>query len=299
MNTPILFCLDNHQALHSALLARTDWQRGECMVRHFPDEETYLRILSDCQDRDVMILCSLHHPDRLILPLLFCARTLRELGARSVGLIAPYLAYMRQDQAFQPGEAVGSRIFAELLSAHVDWLITVDPHLHRYNSLGEIYSIRHRVIAAAPLLADWIQQHVKNPLLIGPDAESEQWAAEVARNIRAPYAVLKKIRHSDRQVEIADTRLPGGQGYTAVIVDDIISTGGTLLEAIERLTEAGFAKPVCVAVHGLFAEAADTRLRDKGISQLVTSNSVAHASNAIDLSGVLAQAAMELLQPTG
>lgn len=295
MSTPILFCIDNHHALYSALLARTDWQRGDCVVRHFPDEESYVRILSECHGRDVIILCSLHHPDRLILPLLFCARTLRELGARSVGLIAPYLAYMRQDQAFQPGEAVASRIFAQLLSAHVDWLITVDPHLHRYASLAEIYSIPHRVIAAAPLLADWIKNHIENPLLIGPDAESEQWVAEVASTIQAPYAVLQKIRHSDRQVEIAGTRLPPAHGFTAVIVDDIISTGGTVLEAIDRLNEAGFSRPACVAVHGLFAEAADARMLAHGIRQLATSNSVAHASNAIDLSGVLAQAATELL----
>jgi ribose-phosphate pyrophosphokinase len=295
MSAALIFCLDNHGDLFNALVARTDWESGDCEVRHFPDGESYVRIDSDCQQRDVIILCSLHQPDHLILPLLFCASTARELGARSVGLIAPYLAYMRQDQAFKPGEAVASRIFAKLLSAHIDWLVTIDPHLHRFRELAEIYSIPHRVITAAPLLANWIERHIKTPLLIGPDAESEQWVATVATTIQVPYAVLQKIRHGDRNVEISNVNISQPHKYTAVIVDDIISTGGTVLEAVDRLHEAGFSELACVAVHGLFADAADERLRARGISQLATSNSVAHDSNAIDLSEILVQATNELL----
>ncbi|WP_164119514.1 ribose-phosphate pyrophosphokinase-like domain-containing protein, partial [Stenotrophomonas maltophilia] len=84
---------------------------------------------------------ALAQPNEKILPLIFAAATARELGAARVGLVAPYLAYMRQDRRFNPGEAVTSRQMAHLVSGAFDWMVTVDPHLHRYSDLSEIYSI--------------------------------------------------------------------------------------------------------------------------------------------------------------
>src|SRR6266508_3440828 len=83
----------------------------------------------------------------------------------------PYLAYMRQDRRFKPGEAVTSRQVAQLLSKAFDWLVTVDPHLHRYGALGEIYTIPTRIIHAAPLSYDGVKQNVPDPLIIGPDSD--------------------------------------------------------------------------------------------------------------------------------
>jgi ribose-phosphate pyrophosphokinase len=290
MSAPLLFCLDGNEKLYADLLQRTPLERGDCLLRHFPDGESYVRILSACAGRDAVILCSLHQPDRLILPLLFCADTLRELGARSVGLLVPYLAYMRQDARFQTGEAVSSGLFAQLLSAHFDWLITVDPHLHRHHSLAEIYSIPHAVVHAAPLLADWVRQQVERPLLIGPDSESAQWVAAVAARVDAPWAVLEKVRRGDRNVEIVMPDFGRWPQHTPVLVDDIISTGHTLLEATAQLRGAGLRAPVCAAVHGLFAERADEKLLAAGVQRIATSNSIPHATNAFDLSAVLVDA---------
>lgn len=100
---PLLFCLDANLALQTGLAARARLQPAACRRRQFPDEESYVRVLSDVQGRDVVVLCSLHRPDTLFIPLCLLMETLRELGARSVGLVAPYLAYMRQDQRFHPG----------------------------------------------------------------------------------------------------------------------------------------------------------------------------------------------------
>jgi ribose-phosphate pyrophosphokinase len=223
-----------------------------------------------------------------MLPLLFAAATARELGASKVGLIAPYLAYMRQDRRFKPGEAVTSREVAQLLSDGFDWLITVDPHLHRYSSLAEIYSIPTRVVHAAPLIAKWIEANVTDPLIIGPDSESEQWVAAVARDAGAPYSVLDKVRQGDRDVEIKLKDMKQWMGRTPVLVDDIISTGRTMIEAVRLLTSQGWTPPVCVAVHGLFADNADLALARAG-ARVVTSNSVSHATNAIDISEALVQ----------
>ncbi len=296
MSRPLLFTLDGNAQLETGLLTQAGYERGDCVVRQFPDGESYLRLLSECEDRDVLLLCSLHQPDRLILPLIFGADTAREFGARSVGLIAPYLGYMRQDTRFQHGEAISSRIFARLISQHFDWLVTVDPHLHRYKTLAEIYSIPHRVISAAPLLANWIEHNVENPLFIGPDSESEQWVSSVARQAQAPYVILEKTRHGDRDVEIAQQDFTRWQAHTPVLVDDMISTGHTLLKVIAQLREAGLRAPVCAAVHGLFAEHADEKLMAGGAQRIVTSNSIAHSTNIVDLSAALAVAVGELLE---
>ena len=179
---------------------------------------------------------TLDHPNDKLLSLLFAAATARDLKASKVGLVSPYLAYMRQDRRFKPGEAVTSREFARLLSNAFDWLVTVDPHLHRYGSLGEVYSIPTRVIHAAPLISEWIRTNVAEPLIIGPDSESEQWVAAVAKDADAPYSVLEKTRLGDRNVVIKLRELDQWKGCTPVLVDDIISSGRTMIEAMRMLT---------------------------------------------------------------
>jgi len=291
--TPLLFCLDGNLALQAGLAARARLQPGACQLRHFPDEESYVRVLSEVQGRDAVVLCSLHRPDSLFLPLCFLVETLRELGTRSVGLVAPYLAYMRQDQRFHPGEAVSARLFAALLAPHIDWLVTVDPHLHRIHDLGTLYPLPQRVVHAAPALATWVASEIARPLLIGPDSESAQWVSEVARLAKAPFVVLQKVRLGDRKVAVSVPDIERWREHTPVLIDDIISTGHTLLETAEHLQQAGMRPPMALAVHGVYAEHAQRELQAAGINA-VTSNSIAHASNAIDLSELLAQAIEEL-----
>ena len=265
---------------------------GHLEFRKFPDGETYLRFATDPAGRRLSLLCTLVDPDSKILPLIFAAATARELGALDVGLIAPYLAYMRQDRRFNPGEAVTSRQVARLLSQAFDWLVTIDPHLHRYGSLGEIYTIPTRVIHAAPLISRWIKAHIENPIVIGPDSESEQWVFEVAKDAGAPYTVLEKVRHGDRDVEIVIKNRDHLVGRTPVLVDDIISTGRTMLEAVRLVAAAGQTQPVCIGVHGIFADRADELLVQAG-ARVVTSNSIPHQTNEIDLVDILADAVLK------
>lgn len=257
--------------------------------RRFPDGESYLRFAQDFRGRKLALVCSLNDPDTKALALLFAARTARELGAASVGLVAPYLGYMRQDRRFKDGEAITSAHFAALLCGAFDWLVTVDPHLHRRGSLAEIYSIRSLALAAAPVLAKWITENVSQPLIIGPDAESEQWAAGVAGACGAPHAVMRKTRLGDRRVEIESPPLAQWRDRTPVLLDDIISSARTMALAARRIAEQGLAAPVCVGVHGIFSPDALEALRQAGVAQVVTTNTVAHETNAIDLSALVAR----------
>lgn len=254
-------------------------------TRHFPDGESYVRIAGDCAG-EIAIVASLDHPDEKTVPLLVLADALRAEGATRVGLIAPYLAYLRQDRQFKSGEAVSSRTFAKLLSAHLDWLVTVDPHLHRYKSLSEVYSIKTQVCHAAPAIAAWIKSNIEKPLLIGPDSESAQWVGDIAARIGAPSITLEKTRKGDRDVEVSVPHIEKWQDHTPVLADDIISTGKTMLAAVKRLRDEHAKKPICIGVHAIFAGDAYEGLLKIG-ARVITCNAIAHASNGIDLTEVI------------
>ncbi len=284
---PILFCLDEHP-LADLLSTKLHCSRGELNQRHFPDGEYYLRITSDVKNKPCIVLADLSNPNNKYLPLMFLAETLREFGAASVGLLAPYLSYMRQDKRFHEGEALTSKIFAQDLSQHMDWLVTVDPHLHRYHSLDEIYTIPSQVIQSAPALSNWLQQQ-GNAFLVGPDAESEQWVKEIAEHSGHDYVIGKKQRFGDRHVEVQLPNLGQYQQSTAIIIDDVISSGHTILECIEALKKQGIKSMACAAVHGVFADNSDKQLLDAGLKQLVTCNTIKHSSNAVDVSPLLVE----------
>ncbi|TBW52897.1 ribose-phosphate diphosphokinase [Marinobacter halodurans] len=298
-NPPLLFAF-RELPLQQPLCARLGARLGDVDSRHFPDGESYVRVLSDVAGQHCILLADLSHPDDRYLPLIFLAETLRDLGGASVGLVAPYLCYMRQDARFQTGEALTSKIFARSLSAHIDWLVTVDPHLHRFRSMDQLYSVPSRVVQAAPALADWLDQR-QHLLLVGPDAESEQWVAEIARRCGHPYVIGHKERLGDRHVRVTLPPVAQYYGRVAVIIDDVISSGHTILKCLQALEAGGIEQVECAAVHGIFADDSDAQLVGAGLAGLVTTNTVPHATNDIDVSSLLApaiQACLRTVQET-
>jgi ribose-phosphate pyrophosphokinase len=269
-------------------LGRLEWRR-------FPDGESLVAIDEAIDGASVAIVSSLHHPDDMALALRFAAATAREFGARRVGLIAPYLAYMRQDKRFHDGEAVSAPLFARFLEETFDWLVTVDPHLHRTPNLSALYRMPARRVAAAPLVADWIRDEVPDAVIIGPDGESEQWVSEIARRAKVPHQVLNKIRRGDRDVEVSLPDLEAAQGRTPVIVDDIVSSGRTVIEALGHLNRLGLRDAVCIAIHAVFAQDAFQQVLAAGAARVVSTDSISHPSNAISLAPLLVQACADLL----
>lgn len=290
----MVLALPDHSSLAGRVSELAGIPLGAVESRRFPDGETYVRIDAECAGKSIVLVCTLDHPDDKLLPLVFLADAARALGARRVGLVAPYLPYLRQDRQFHAGEAVTSRTFARLLSAYVDWLVTIDPHLHRYHHLSDVYAVPGRVVHAAPAVAAWIASHVDRPVLVGPDAESGQWVTDVADRIGAPSVVMRKARHGDRAVEVTAPDMDAYQGHTPVVVDDVASSAHTLIETVTRLIAAGFRRPVCVAVHALFSPTAEQELRSAGAATIVTTTSVPHSTNLIDVVPLLVGPIREL-----
>lgn len=293
---PVVFALPGNEAMARSVARHLRAKIGSTEIRRFPDGESYVRIKTQVAGAEVIVVCTLDHPDEKLLLLSFVAATARELGAARVGLICPYLSYMRQDTRFRPGEGVTSRYFAAALSQSFDWLVTVDPHLHRLKGLSEVYRIPAIAAHAAPLLSDWIRGHVADPLLIGPDEESEQWVASVAAGARAPYTILRKTRLGDRNVRVTKPSADGRR-RTPVLVDDIVSTARTMIETVKHLRQARYKRPVCLAVHAIFANGSYARLKRAGARTIVTCNTIPHFSNGIDVSAMLCRATQRELGP--
>jgi ribose-phosphate pyrophosphokinase len=293
--TAVVLPLPGAEGLAAALATQLDAVPGAVEFRRFPDGESYYRIASPVQGCDVIVVAALRDPDPVALGLAFVAETAREMGARRVGLVAPYLPYMRQDARFRDGEAITSRTFARFVSQAFDWLVTVDPHLHRYPTLDVIYTIQSTVVPSAPAVARWVQAHMQRPVIIGPDSESEQWAGEVARRVGCPSQVLAKTRLGDRHVEISLPEPGLAEGRQPVLLDDIISSGHTMAEAVRHVCSAFGTAPVCIGVHALFAPQARDLLLAAGASQVLTCNTVPDPSNAVDVLPEVAQAVRPFL----
>lgn len=283
-NSPIIFPLFSYDKLANKINEKLHYEMGKITQHQFPDGETVIQIDSDVAKRDIIFITSLDQPNLKFLPLLFAAETARELGAKKITLIAPYLAYMRQDKQFQPGQGITSKYFAKLISSYFDSLITIDPHLHRWHSLNDIYSIPTKILHATDNIAHWISQYIANPILIGPDVESTQWVEEIARKANAPFLILKKIRKGDRSVEVSIPNIELYQKSTPALIDDIISTGMTMMGTINHLQLLKMKPPVCIGVHAVFADNAYQDLLASRVEKIVTCNTIQHISNGIDIS---------------
>ncbi|OGT20482.1 MAG: phosphoribosylpyrophosphate synthetase [Gammaproteobacteria bacterium RBG_16_57_12] len=262
-------------------------------IHHFPDGESRVTLPSSLAEH--LVICrSLDHPNDKLVELLLCCKAARQNGVRRITLVAPYLCYLRQDACFHPGEVVSNRIIGEFLAALVDEVITVDAHLHRIQRLEQAIPARQAIsLSAGALLGDFIAQRIKQPLVLGPDSESRQWVQAIAQGHHLEYGVADKQRLGDRQVEI---RLPDLDyaGRHVVLVDDVVSTGQTLLQAVRPLQAAGAASISCLVSHALFVEDSYRRLKETGVAALWSTDSISHETNAIPLAGLLAGAVLAL-----
>lgn len=258
-------------------------------VHRFPDGESKVTLPAPLP-AEVIICRSLDHPNDKLIELLLSVNTARQQGVKTVSLVAPYLCYMRQDIAFHPGEVVSQQVIGQFLATLFERVVTVDPHLHRIDHLSQaLPGIAAIALQSAALMGEFLAHHTTHPLLVGPDGESRQWVRAIAEPAGLDYAIATKERLGDRQVAV---KLPAHDyhRHEVILVDDMISTGRTLINVARQLKQQGAGTIHCLVTHALFADEVTQALRAAGIEKIWSCDSIAHPSNAIALAPLLASA---------
>ena len=289
----LLLHFEDETTLATALAAALGWDHGLVRCHRFPDGEVRYTLPAELPAQ-VVVLRGLHHPGEKLAALLITAPAARELGARHLTLVSPYLAYMRQDCAFTPGEAVSQRHVGRALAALFDVVVTVDPHLHRVATMDEVVPGRRGVaVTAAPLLGAHVAQAVNRALLLAPDEEARQWVQAAAQAHGLDHAVCHKVRRGDREVQV-ELRGADVRGRAVVLMDDVASTGRTLVAAARGALAQGASSVDVAVTHGLFIGDALAQVHAAGVRHVWSSDCVPHATNAVSVVPLLAAAVRSL-----
>lgn len=299
MNRPVIQSLPSGAVDARRLASTLGLGFHEIELHRFPDGET--RVTAGRAASTTIIYASLDQPNDKLIAILFAAEALRRMGATRLVLLAPYLCYMRQDAAFREGEAISQKAIGRLLAANLDRVVTVDAHLHRTTDIGAVFpGIEAENLSAMPAIASALRITGIDPatIVIGPDAESRPWVSSLARELGLAHAVANKIRRSDRSVEIEFAERASIAGRPVLLVDDIVSSGGTLMACAKALTAAGASAIDAVITHALFTPAMATGFAEAGIRSVRSTSSVPHPTNAIPLDHVLAAALRSELNGT-
>jgi len=262
-------------------------------VRRFPDGEKYLRVLDNVNGEDVAVIQSTYHkPDEYLFEYFLLAEALRDLGARKVTAVIPYFAYARQDERFNSGEAISFGTVAKLIeNVGTNEIYTIDAHLHRVPDISKMFKIPAYNLSAIPLIANYVQKNfaLNKPLVIGPDEEAEQWAKAAAERLKVDYDVLEKKRLGPEKVEIKPRRLDV-KDRDVLIVDDIISTGGTIVETIKVVKREGACKIIAACVHPVLVEDALAKIYEAGADAVIGTDTVPSQVSHVSVAPIIAEA---------
>lgn len=294
MMTPSIYTFPTDKQQAQKLAKALNYPCHDISIHHFPDKES-LVTLPDVKTDHVIFYLSLDYPNNKLIELLLACKTARTQGCKRLSLVAPYLSYMRQDKSFNSGEAISQQIIGQWISELVDDLITVDPHLHRIDSLDKVIpNTNNKVITACPELGEYVRSLNKKVHLLGPDEESLQWVKQVAEISDSPYSVATKERHGDTEVNI---QLPDRdyKNQHIILIDDVISTGHTVAQTATKLYTAGAKQVDVLVTHALFTKEAMKTLLNANIKNIWSSDSISHTTNNIPLSKLLADAVNTLV----
>lgn len=264
---------------------------SELKVKKFPDNELGVRYLTSIKKKVVVLIQSFYGEiNDCLIEILFAAYTAKDLGAKKIILVAPFFPYLRQDKRFKAGDCISIEVLGKLIDSIFNCILIIDPHLHREKDLHHIFNIKSKKLTANKKIADYINKkhNIKNSLIIGPDWESYRWAGKVADMLKCDSVILEKKRLSGRKVIVKLNKNIDLNGKNIIIIDDMISTGNTLIEAIKNLKKLGAKKFDIIAVHGIFAENALEKLRKMNV-RVVTTNTIPNKASKIDISGLIAE----------
>jgi ribose-phosphate pyrophosphokinase len=260
-------------------------------LKIFFDGESKLRIPS-VNNKDCIIVQSLYPPpDRHIIQLLMIIHKCKKDHASKITVIIPYMAYARQDKAFLDGEIISIAVLAQVIENFgVDEVITVD--IHQEVSLS-YFSIKIKNISAIPLLADYIKNNVtlEKSFIISPDAGGIKRAEKFAQLLELPILCLQKKR--DRKtgfVSIDENIGMKVDGMNAILIDDMISTGGSIVKACEVLKKQKIGNIIVFCTHAILVDNAFDKIINSGVKEIISTNSIPSICSKVDLSLILSDA---------
>jgi len=236
--------------------------------KRFPDDEFYVRILDDISGEHVIIVQT-SYPDHNIVELFLLQNAVEESGANEISVVIPYFGYARQDKKFQDGEPISAKAMANLISLNADRVITVDPHKEH---ILDFFSTSAYSCSAVPELAKYLKDKDID-MILAPDKGALERAKQASEIIECDFDYMDKTRINDSTIEIKPKKL-NAQNKNVAIIDDIISTGGTMAKSIQQLKKHG-AKNVFVAcTHGLFAGDATKILGSAGCNEIISTDTI-------------------------
>lgn len=258
-------------------------------LHRFPDGESLVRV-PERMERAI-VYRSLDRPNDKLVELLLAASVLRREGARELCLVAPYMAYMRQDAVFRPGEPISQKVVGAWLAEHFDHILCVEPHLHRTGQLAEVFPGRRtHALSGAPVIVEALRGIDRDTVIVGPDEEAEPLIEATARGLGLAWACGRKVRRGDRDVTVELPETADLRGRTVVIVDDVISSGETVFSCARAARALGADTVRVVAVHALFTPEVAARFATEGIGSVQSCDGVPHPSNALPLAPMIAEA---------
>ena len=278
-----------HIAVRIARLG--DYELGDIEVRKFPDGETYIRLVSNVADKDVVYVNSIAKDvNDLLIETLFTLETLKELGAKKVYAVIPYFPYARQDERFNPGEVVSFNVVARMLErAGIDEVWTIDLHLHRVGDISKLFKIPARNLTAVKELCAYMKEiyRLEKPFIIGPDEEAEQWARVASEYFDSEYDVLEKQRLSAEEVVVKPKHIRDFKGRDVLIIDDIISTGGTIVEAVKVIKNMNAGDIYVAVTHALLVKNALTKILKAGVKDVVSTDTVLSPTSRVTVAPLI------------
>jgi len=271
------------------LAAKVAWALGENIspieTRRFPDGERYIRINGEVPSEVVVIQSTGYPQDENLMELFLILKNLKSLGVERTRVVIPYFGYGRQERRFKSGEAVSAVIVAELLeAAGASEIYSIN--LHEKN-IKQFFKIPVHEISAMPMIANYIKETVDDPMIIGPDKGALGFAEEVSGILKCECDYLEKTRISPEIVETKPKNLDV-DGRDVVIIDDIISTGGTIVNASKILRELGAKKVVVCCVHPLLVEDALLKIFAAGVDDVFATDTLRSDVSIISVAPLVA-----------
>lgn len=240
----------------------------DTISKRFPDNELYVRIQEDITGKDVVIVQTTY-PDPNIIELFLLQNAAKEAGAKKVTVVIPYYGYARQDTKFQDGEAISAKALANLISMNADKVITVDPHKEY---ILDFFSTAAYSCSAVPEIAKYLTGK-KIDMILAPDKGAIDRAKKASEIIGCDFDYMEKTRIDGTTVEIKPKNLDV-QNKNVAIIDDIISTGGTMAKSINQLKKQGSKKVFVACTHGLFADNAIKKLLTSGCDEIISTDTI-------------------------